>query len=559
MNSRLLALPALILAWAVSYGLWWQLGKPVPVHEMPSPRLECVSFTPYLGDENPLKHTFMVPDRLIRDSLVALKPYTECIRLYSSLGAYERVVPIAAELGIKVMLGMWIGTRDDLNAKEIETGLALAARHPDAVTLLIVGNEVLLRREMSGNKLAAIIRSVKERTKIPVAYADIPHFWTKNPVVGEAVDVVGIHLLPYWDDPTPFSIDEVQEHLKRLSATMVAAFPKKPILVAEVGWPSAGRTRGAAAPTIVNEARFVREFATWAKAANLSYNLIEGLDQPWKRAPEGTVGGYWGVLDRHLDAKFPLSGPVSEWPYWNAAAVFSGIVATLLLAAAWFSRRRIGVAGWLTLSVTGPAFGASLVGLGHMMETVPLGWPGMIGVAGLAVLVMGSTALIALHAAAADELRLAEIRPASFSRVAAWLRAPLKPCGRDVLLGALHWGVMGSAAFLALELAFDGRHRDFPLVAFAIPAVAFLIHAWRSRRTAAEVDLREEAWVALALVLCGPFAVDSLHNRESIMWAALCLALAAPWIPMTLREARRLAHRLSKPAPASPVVGSPVK
>src|SRR5690349_18528416 len=115
MPSRMLALPALVLAWALSFGLWWQLGKPVSVPE--------------------------VPDALIRASLMALKPYTECIRLYSALGAYERVVPIASELGIKIMLGMWIGGKDELNAKEIDTALALAAKYPSAIKMLIAGNE----------------------------------------------------------------------------------------------------------------------------------------------------------------------------------------------------------------------------------------------------------------------------------------------------------------------------------------------------------------------------------------------------------------------------------
>ena len=78
---------------------------------------------------------------------------------------------------------------------------------------------------------------------------------------------------------------------------MAVAFPGKEILIGETGWPSAGRMREGALPSRTNQARVVSEILALAKRENFRVNLIEAYDQPWKRQLEGTVGGYWGLID----------------------------------------------------------------------------------------------------------------------------------------------------------------------------------------------------------------------------------------------------------------------
>ena len=82
--------------------------------------------------------------------------------------------------------------------------MALANRYPATVRAVVVGNEVLLRGEMAAGDLAATIRAVKARVKVPVTYADVWEFWLRNRDVAAAVDFVTIHILPYWEDfPMP--------------------------------------------------------------------------------------------------------------------------------------------------------------------------------------------------------------------------------------------------------------------------------------------------------------------------------------------------------------------
>lgn len=540
--SRLFALPALGLALGVSFALWGWLGRPIEVADVPGGRLQCLSYTPWQGSETPLKHEYKVDEQILRDSLAALKPFTNCIRLYSTLGPYPEVVRIADELGIEVMLGMWISKKEELNQREITSALALAAAHPKAVRLLIVGNEVLLRREMSGNRLAGIIRSVRERTTLPIAYADIPHFWLRNRMVADAVDIVGIHLLPYWDDPTPTTIDKVQEHLRNLTAKVRVEFPGKPLLMAEVGWPSAGRTRGGAVPSVVNEARFMREFTVWATEQKLDYNLIEGWDQPWKKGPEGTVGGFWGILDRDLEAKFPLTGPVTEWPAWRAAALFTAALSILLLLAPLAGGRRPTAAGWMGLGLLGPAAGSSLVGLGRMMDTVPYTPFGTVGVAGLMAVTVFGAGLLALHLM--NDPAVARLRPAPFDAVFGWLKRPWRRPDGNLMLGVFWWATMGGAALMALAIAFDGRHRDFPTLGMWIPGLALLWHTLSTRPAIRPGERREEAWTTAAVGIAGLFGNDWWGNVEGWMWIAVCLLLAAPGIGASWAEALRLGRRL---------------
>ena len=96
------------------------------------------------------------------------------------------------------------------------------------------------------------------------------------------------------------------------------AFPGKEILIGETGWPSEGRMRAGALPSRTNQARVVSEILAMAKQENFRVNLIEAYDQPWKRQLEGTVGGYWGLIDSvQRMLKYPPGEAISNFPLWK--------------------------------------------------------------------------------------------------------------------------------------------------------------------------------------------------------------------------------------------------
>ncbi len=541
---RLFALPAFLLAAGLAFLFWSWMGRPIAMPDAPGGRLQCLSYTPYDGSSSPLSSTYTVKPGHIRADLEALHPYTECIRTYSSLPPQGEVVKVAEELGMKVYLGIWISANAKDNAKEIAAALALAKAYPKAIKALVVGNEVMLRREMTGEQLAAIIRDVKARSGLPVTYADIYEFWRRNPVLAAAVDFMAIHILPHWDDPAPVSIDEVQDHVRGIIERVQKTFPGKPMIIGEIGWPSAGRTRGAAVPSLVNEARFIREFVGRADALGVPYNIIEAIDQAWKRYPEGTVGGYWGLLDGNRALKFPLTGPVREWPHWERALTVSLVLTGIVLLWGLMPGRQIGLARWLALGVMAQVLGSTLVL--QVAQTAEISLNALEYARGwlLSLLTVAAFAMICLpRIGGVDRDRINAV-PARLDVMLGWLRRPSRAgLSADVALGLVAWPTLIGGALAALLMAVDGRHRDFMIPEFWLLAALFLYHWMRSpRRLDWRDGRREEGWLALVLIVVGPFAWGGPRNIEAMTWVAVAVVLGLPWLGAAVEALTRVSH-----------------
>ena len=79
--------------------------------------------------------------------------YPNTCRTYSVDNGLDRVPELAAKVGLKVLLGVWIGPNRLKNALLIETAISLARDYPGVITAIVVGNELLLRKEMTASDL----------------------------------------------------------------------------------------------------------------------------------------------------------------------------------------------------------------------------------------------------------------------------------------------------------------------------------------------------------------------------------------------------------------------
>src|SRR5579883_34697 len=290
--QKLLAL--FILTAAAAAAAWWWLGRPAAVPAVASDpgRIQCMSYTPFRGDETPLNPATHAEAARIEEDLSKLARLTDCVRTYATDNGLDQVPAIAQRLGMKVLQGLWLGRDRQKNRIQIDAAIALARRYPDAVSAIVVGNEVLLRGELAAEDIAAVLREVKAATGKPVTYADVWEFWLRNRELAAAVDFITIHILPYWED-FPIAADIAAAHVDSIRGRVAATFPGKEI-------------------------------------------LIEAFDQPWKRYLEGTVGGYWGLFGSDVrEPKFTWGEPVSDHPWWLwqlalgltlAAAVFAAAV-----------------------------------------------------------------------------------------------------------------------------------------------------------------------------------------------------------------------------------------
>ena len=128
-------------------------------------------------------------------------------------------------------------------ASSVKDLIALAKAHPETVRAIIVGNEVLLRGEQTGETLAGMAKRIKAETGLPVTYADVWEFWLRAPeALKQSVDFITIHVLPYWEDD-PLPVSEAVKHLETIVAEVQEKFPGREIVIGETGWPSAGRWR----------------------------------------------------------------------------------------------------------------------------------------------------------------------------------------------------------------------------------------------------------------------------------------------------------------------------
>lgn len=457
--AHLIALVALI-AWV------FHQTRPVEMHNLhlaDGEKLKCVSYAPYhLPGQTPFDATLRIPREQIAADLAALSKITECVRLYSVDQGLEQVPAVARELGMKVLLGAWIGFDRKKNAIELDRAIALANEYADVVRALIVGNEVLLRRERTMDEMRVLIDYAKSKSQVPVTYADVWEFWMRYDSLASSVDFVTVHILPFWEDE-PVDIAHALQHVADIHGKVSSHFGK-PILIGETGWPSEGRQREESRPSPANQARYIREFVHQAHDRGWNYNLIEAIDQPWKRRLEGTVGGYWGMLDANLKAKFPLAGPVADRQSAQAPLLGAAIGAALALVFAFVARSTAG-GGVLRIAA------ASAVGaVGGVLAV--LNWEhGAIAYRdALEWAVLGGTGVIAVACALLLSVWNGAQLPAART---AWQQ--LRRGGRTAatLLGLARGVLAFAAAIAALLLFVDARYRDFPTLLYLAPALAF--------------------------------------------------------------------------------------
>ncbi len=510
---------ALLLAALAGASWWWAIGRPVTLPDAPSARIACVSYAPFReAGETPLDANAYISAERIDADLRALSQRFDCVRTYSQGQGLSAVPEIAERYGMKVLLGIWLGRDAEANAQQVALGIATANKYPQVLRGVIVGNEVLLRGELSPARLAGYLGEVRAAVGVPVTYADVWEFWLRHPELAGAVDYLTIHILPYWEDQ-PVPPEGAVQHVAAVYAKVQQEFPGRRVMIGETGWPSAGRPRQAASASVVNEARYLREFLRYAATVHMPYNVIEAFDQPWKRTQEGTVGGYWGIFDAQARPKFAMQGPVTEEPHWWAGWLAGTVGAALFVLAGAWRRRWRSPRGWIALTLAGVASGCALAWqVRQMLYACRDGWEWAVS------LVAGALALLtALRLAVWIAARLAGMAaPAAPPR---WLR--------------LGW--LFALAYYGLLLAVDGRYRDFPLGLFLLPCLGYALLGWLDDRRTSSMPLLEERFLAPSLPLLAAVVLVQEAGLTAVawLWLGVNLLLAVP-VLTDWQRARRL-------------------
>jgi exo-beta-1,3-glucanase (GH17 family) len=519
-------LALLLISVTIIASVWWWLAEPVRLTRAPidaGAKLDCISYAPFRNDQTPLNPGVEVSAEQIREDLVHLAAISHCIRIYSVDNGLDKIPELASQVGLKVLLGIWIGNNRVKNARLVDTAVALSHKYAETVTAIVVGNEVLLHGDMTPSDLRELLISVKARVKVPVTYADTWEYWLRYREIQDAVDFVTIHILPYWDN-IPTRAERAAAHVAAIHKQVAAVFPGKEVLIGETGWPSMGRMREGALPSRINQARVISEILDVAKRDNFRVNLIEAFDASWKRYWEGTVGGYWGLFQAdHHTLKFPPGIPVGNYPDWKPLMGSGVALAISVFAVAWFGQRRKpwrpGLSSWIAVGISATVAG-TLLGIAidkTMYESFGYGgwlrWGSLLA-ASTAVPILSANALMSGRPLPAflELLGPREGRTEPLSAIA---------------LGFVLMVITVIATGAALGSVFDPRWQDLPFASLTMAAVPLVALSLFNRPRAGARPIAETVFAAiLAFSAVYIVLIEGIQNWQALWTSGAYLMLA---------------------------------
>jgi exo-beta-1,3-glucanase (GH17 family) len=513
--------------------VWWWLAVPITLPRAPidpDAKLKCVSYAPFRSRQTQLSPATRVSREQISEDLGQLAKISDCIRTYATDQGLDQIPEVAARVGLKVIQGIGLDKNRQKNLTQISTAIRLANEYPQTITALVVGNEVLLRSDMTAADLVATIRAVKAKVAVPVTYADTWDLWLRNRELSDAVDFVTIHILPYWDD-FPIGAELAAAHVNAIRRQVAVAFPGKEILIGETGWPSEGRMRESALPSRTNQARVVSEILDLAGRENFRVNLFEAYDERWKQRIEGTVGGSWGLFDstRRMP-KYPPGVPISNFPLWKLQMSSGMALAILVFGTAWLTVRR---KPWLAQPVSWFAVGISATTAGILLgvaaqkmffESYGAGGWLLCGALLLAATASPVFAANALMSGREPPTFLELLGPKDYRT----------PSVLAIMHGLALIVTVVIGTETALGLVFDPRENDFPFAALTMAAVPFAAMTLLNRPKKGIRPMAESIFAGVFLVA----AIYTGLNEGPENWQSLWTCAAYLLLAVTLWQAR---------------------
>ena len=307
---------------------FWALSNQPEMEPLWPDKIQGFSFSPMQAHNNPVNNLYPTIEEIDAD-LALLEGKTHAVRTYSIASTLGKIPELAYKHDLNVALGAWIDNDQERNHREVTQLIQIADANRRNVVRVIVGNEVLLRQDLTVEELIKHLELARQELGMPVSTAEPWEVWAENPELVKHVDYLAVHMLPFWEG---IKLDNAVGHLVDRLEHLQQLYPGKPIVIAEVGWPSNGRTQQEAVASEANQAVFLRRFLHKAEQEDYIYYLMEAFDQTWKQEIEGAIGAYWGVYDVERQAKFEFTKPIVDIPQWDLLAGISVLIAIVIFA-----------------------------------------------------------------------------------------------------------------------------------------------------------------------------------------------------------------------------------
>jgi len=511
-----------------------------------------VSYSPFRRGQSPEEGVF--PSLAEMESDIALlSKSVKNIRIYSGTNALGDIPELAKKQGLTVWLGAWLDSNHETNLTEIEALVGLANRYPETITRVIVGNENLHRMDLTPEQLRDYLIQVKDSIAQPVSYADGWEYWLDHSEIADAVDIITVHILPYWEQ-TPKPVEELGAHVEDILTQISKRYPDKPLAIGEIGWPTFGRSRKAAIPGIQEQARLIGEVHALAQKMQLDYNIIEAFDQPWKGITEGSAGAYWGLFSAEREPKHEqgvTGDKYPNWQRWFALSALGALIFSFVIVIK--AKKQLTTRLLLGVSVTSYFLLSTVVLSGLYLSYTQAVW-----IKWAIILIQLSFSYLLLRSIATRSQT--DKGSTTIGETLSFIRSQEKDTekAKPTIVTLIYYLFTYIGIIVLWGLVLQSRYRDFPIPLFLLPALGIWLTALFSTNSIAGLGaaitgilhikqakpdstlkqrvfmFREEVFVVAALCLGAILVVigEGIENLEAVGFSTIFVALASPYLAM---------------------------
>ena len=220
-------------------------------------KIHGISFSPYVEGQGP---GTQIGEAQIRERLAIIQPYVRWVRTFSCSEGNELIPAIAKENGLGTMVGVWLDDNKEQN--EVELANAIEIANAGYADILGIGNEVLLRGDLTEDELIDYIERARHGvTGVPVGYVDAYFEFEVHPRITAACDVILANCYPFWEGcPAEHALLYMKEMYRRAQR----AANGKPVVISETGWPNIGTPTDGAVPSFENAIKYFVDTCQWA-------------------------------------------------------------------------------------------------------------------------------------------------------------------------------------------------------------------------------------------------------------------------------------------------------
>ena len=260
-------------------------------------KIHGISFSPYVEGQGP---GITLGEAQIGERLRIIQPHVRWVRTFSCTDGNELIPQIAQQMGLKTIVGVWLDDDRENNETELANAIEIAKRgHAD---ILAVGNEVLLRGELTEQELIDYITRAREAAPgLDVGYVDAYFEFEAHPRLTAACDVVFANCYPFWEG---CPAEHALLYMKEMYRCAVRAAGDKKVIISETGWPNVGSPTDGALPSFENSIKYFLDTFRWAEEDNIDVVWFSSFDESWKIGAEGDVGAFWGLWDKDGHPKY---------------------------------------------------------------------------------------------------------------------------------------------------------------------------------------------------------------------------------------------------------------